>query len=99
MVTERIPTDPDELPILHLASKCENLFTSALNSINTTDEAPMLKRPLEELQSRFCDWESYLGVFASKKTNLDGRLRGRTEYRDLVLLTLDVLRVNLFQRE
>ncbi|KAN0076637.1 hypothetical protein V8E54_006779 [Elaphomyces granulatus] len=97
MVTERIPTDPDELPILHLASKCENLFTSALNSINTTDEAPMLKRPLEELQSRFWDWESYLGVFASKKTSLDGRLRGRTEYRDLVLLTLDMLRVNLFQ--
>lgn len=83
--------------ILRLAIDCENLFSRALSSISTTDEVPMLKQLLEELRSRFSDWASYLGVFASKKMNLDQRLRGRTEYRDLVLLTLDMLRVNLFQ--
>jgi hypothetical protein len=110
MVIERIQTgdgpgngdcpayeDLDE-SILRLAIDCEKLFTGVLSSINTTDKVPILKQLLEELQSRFSNWASYLGVFASKKTNLDRRLRGRIEYRDLVLLALDMLRANLFQR-
>jgi hypothetical protein len=88
---------PAEL-ILHLAVDCENFFKRGLNSINAGDDESTWKRLLEDLQSRFSDWASYLGVFASKKMNLDWRLRGRTEDRDLVLLTLDMLRANLFQR-
>jgi hypothetical protein len=81
----------EDLNITDLAVDCAKLFTRALDYINTTDEAPRLKGPLEELQRRFCDWATYLGV--SENTVIDRILR--IGYRDLFLLALDMLRFNI----
>jgi hypothetical protein len=83
----------EDMNIADLAVHCKNLFTRALDYINTTDEAPRLKRPLEESQRMFCDWATYLGV--SENTDMDRILR--IGHRDSVLLALDMLRANILQ--
>jgi len=81
--------------IFCLAAECDSLFESASGSLSSKDEI-LVK--LEEFRGRFKEWTSYLGVFAPEDVNLDRRLRHHGELRDLVLLALDFLRVNLIQR-
>lgn len=88
----------DQKPIFGLASDCDDLFKRAVISFEGADESEMPRQLLDEMQTRFSSWAAYLGVFASPKANLDVRLKRHTAHRDLVLLALDMLRLNLAQR-
>jgi hypothetical protein len=57
--------------------------------------AASIRRLLVDDRDRFGYWASYLGVFA-RYANLDRRLRRNKHYQDLVLLSLDMLRDNLY---
>lgn len=82
-------------PIYHLSDYCDRLFKQILEEKHIKFKLEDHKRLLSELQVRFTAWLSYLGVFASAKASLDHRLRRNAAYRDLVLLALDMLRMNL----
>ena len=88
----------DQKPIFDLADDCDDLFKRVLASFKEAQESVVPRQLLDEMQTRFSSWAAYLGVFASPKANLDRRLKRHTEYRDLVLLALDMLRLNLTQR-
>lgn len=83
-------------PILDMAAKCETHFVESLNSLEKTVEA-RYTAVLRKLQAKFIDWAAYLGVFAGQSSNLDTRLKRRPQYRNLVLLVLGTLMMNLLQ--
>ncbi|KLU89428.1 hypothetical protein MAPG_08399 [Magnaporthiopsis poae ATCC 64411] len=85
-----------EEPIFELAIDCGRQFEKALKTEATTESAHS-GRLIGEYQRLFWKWSQYVGVFAAGKASLDWRLRHNNEYRDLFLLALDMLRVNLRQ--
>jgi hypothetical protein len=88
----------DKKSILDFSDDCDRLFKQGLASFEGADGSAVPRRLLEEMHIRFSSWASYLGVFASPKANLDRRLKRHAAYRDLVLLAVDMLRLNLVQR-
>ncbi|KAF2176066.1 hypothetical protein K469DRAFT_700459 [Zopfia rhizophila CBS 207.26] len=78
--------------IFGVAQRCETLLRAAIENF-TSDRSP--KQALEEMQERFLDWASYLGVFAPRSASLDQRLRQHKGFRDLVVLSLEMLRANI----
>jgi hypothetical protein len=86
----------DDKPISTKANECETKFSDAVQLMKIAGEMKYAAI-LEKLQARFDDWKAYLGVFASGKASLDNRLAGHPRYRDLVLLALDMLNMNLSQ--
>lgn len=90
--------DNIEEPVFALAVDCGRQFEKILK-IEETAKSANTKRFLEEYQRLFWTWAQYVGVFAAGKASLDWRLRRNNESRDLFLLALDMLRVNLLQRK
>lgn len=78
------------------ASECESLFTKSLQILNSNGEHTH-EAILRKLEKRFLDWAAYLGVFAGVSGSLDQCLEHHPQYRDLILLVLDMLNMNLVQ--
>src|SRR5690348_3125738 len=85
---------PEE-PIYELASDCDDLIQSCLEFVRRGGGDGRVRGLVEDYERRFAAWWEYLGVFAEKGANLDRRLRGHTQTRDLVLRLLVILRRNL----
>lgn len=75
-------------------ANCETNFRKCVEAMQS-DEDGIYAGILEELQSKFLSWVSYLGVFADSQVCLDRRLERHPQYRDLVLWVLDTLNMNL----
>ncbi|KAL6838094.1 hypothetical protein V8C40DRAFT_231591 [Trichoderma camerunense] len=90
------PSEEVERPILIVATNCESNFRKSLQFLNSErqDEYEIV---MQKLEKRFLDWAAYLGVFAGENGSLDQRLKHYPQYRDLILLVLDMLNVNLLQ--
>ncbi|KAL8342008.1 hypothetical protein RB598_003767 [Gaeumannomyces tritici] len=88
--------DASDEPIFELAVDCGRQFEKVLESEATTEPAQS-GRLIKEYHRLFWAWAQYVGVFAAGKASLDWRLRRNSNYRDLFLLALDMLRVNLLQ--
>jgi hypothetical protein len=86
----------EDEPISTKATDCESNFSKSLQHMESLGEKRYVEI-LRKLQVRFADWMAYLGVFAGGKASLDQRLRRHPRYRDLVLLALDMLNMNLTQ--
>lgn len=95
-------SDPDaNEPIFKLAIDCARHFENLIKTprIEETAQPANVRRFVEEYQRDFWTWARYVGVFAAGKASLDWRLRDNNGYRDLFLLALDMLRVNLLERK
>jgi hypothetical protein len=79
-----------------LASTCASNFYNALQLLGE-DEDQKYEGIFRQLEKRFLNWAAYLGVFAGGNGTLDHRLKRHPQYRDLVLLVLDMLNVSLVQ--
>ncbi|UPK96915.1 hypothetical protein LCI18_007850 [Fusarium solani-melongenae] len=79
-----------------LASTCASNFYNALQLLSE-DEDKKYEGIFRQFEKRFLDWAAYLGVFAGGNGSLDHRLENHPQYRDLVLLVLDMLNVSLVQ--
>lgn len=85
-----------EQPILTVATECEFNFGKGLQLLNLKGEDKH-KIIMQQLEKRFLDWAAYLGVFAGANAGLDQRLKHYPQHRNLFLLVLDVLNMNLLQ--
>lgn len=86
---------PNE-PISTLATVCKSNFSRSLAFMVSNKEGNYADI-LQKLQAKFVDWAGYLGVFAVESASLDHRLKRNQQYRDLVLLVLDMLNSSLLQ--
>ncbi|KAL7904815.1 hypothetical protein GGI35DRAFT_484031 [Trichoderma velutinum] len=84
-----------EQPILTVATDCESNFKKSLQLLSSEGEIEH-EIIMKKLEKRFLDWAAYLGVFAGANGDLDQRLKHYPQYRDLILLMLDMLNKNLF---
>lgn len=75
---------------------CKSNFSKSLQLMESKGEEKYVDI-LRKLQARFVDSTGYLGVFAAGNASLDQRLEHHPQYRDLVLLVLDMLNMNLAQ--
>lgn len=84
--------------ITSLASTCASDFCDTLQQLSEgEDKDEKYERNFRQFEKRFLDWAAYLGVFAGGNGSLDHRLRLHPQYRDLVLLVLDMLHLSLVQ--
>ncbi|KAM0546041.1 hypothetical protein ACHAPJ_011055 [Fusarium lateritium] len=90
------PGDTAEKFISTMATVCEESFADSLRVLKS-DELDGFAAILQEHEKRFVNWTAYLGVFAKDQGSLDQRLKRHPEYRDLIILTLDMLKLNLTQ--
>lgn len=88
--------EEEEQPILIAATNCESNFKESLQLLRSEVENKH-NVILQKLEKRFLDWAAYLGVFAGENEGLDQRLKHYPQYRDLILLVLDILNMNLLQ--
>lgn len=79
-----------------MASNCQSNFSNSHQFLDSNGEGKYAII-LQKLQKRFVDWAAYLGVFAEGNASLDQRLKRHPQYRDLILLVLDMLNMNLVQ--
>lgn len=75
-------------------ANCETNFRKCVEAMQSVEDG-IYAGILEELQSKFLSWASYLGVFADSQVCLDRRLERHPQYCDLVLWVLDTLNMNL----
>ncbi|KAF4964967.1 hypothetical protein FSARC_7145 [Fusarium sarcochroum] len=87
-------TQPE--PILAIATACEESFANSLRVL-TSEQLDESAVTLREHEKRFVNWTAYLGVFAENQGSLDQRLKRHPQYRDLILMTLEILKANLVQ--
>ncbi|KAM7185092.1 hypothetical protein V8F33_012601 [Rhypophila sp. PSN 637] len=78
------------------ASACASNFYSALQLLSE-DKDKKYEGSFRRFEKRFLEWAAYLGVFARGNGSLDHRLKFHPQYRDLVLMVLDMLNVSLVQ--
>ncbi|KAH7308886.1 hypothetical protein B0I35DRAFT_463803, partial [Stachybotrys elegans] len=79
-----------------LASTCASNFYNTLQLLGE-EKDEKYEGIFRKFEKRFLDWAAYLGVFAEGNGSLDYRLKSHPQYRDLVLLVLDMLNVSLVQ--
>ncbi|KAK2738089.1 tol-like protein [Colletotrichum kahawae] len=89
----QIPVDAGG-PISTAVADCEANFKK---SVEATHSNEVYAGALEDLESKFLSWASYLGVFADTQVCLDRRLERHPQYRELVLYVLDTLNMNLLR--
>ena len=88
--------EEDAEPIATAVTRCELCFSGSLRAMESKGEkenAEVLRR----LQTKFINWKAYLGIFAKGALSLDQRLKRHPQHRDLVILALDMLLMNLDQ--
>ena len=93
---EALHSNKGDEPIATMAIGCESNFSESLRLMESNKEEKHAQI-LRKLQAKFSDWAAYLGVFAGRDSSLDQRLSRHLQYRDLVLLALDMLNMNLIQ--
>ncbi|KAF3019284.1 hypothetical protein E8E14_007510 [Neopestalotiopsis sp. 37M] len=82
--------------IAAMVTLCERKFDQSLQNAKEVGDEEFIVM-LQKLRARFLDWRAYLGVFAHAKGSLDYRVERFPQYRDMILLVLDMLNVNLLQ--
>lgn len=85
-----------EGPISAMTATCDSSFMKSIESFDLNGETPHGSM-IKGLQEKFLDWAAYLGVFAGATGSLDYRLRRHPQHRDLILLVLNMLNMNLLQ--
>ncbi|EPS39001.1 hypothetical protein H072_7246 [Dactylellina haptotyla CBS 200.50] len=96
--TEKQSEDPDD-PIYRIARDCSEMFKKCLE---TRSEVPRhfpsseIARFIQEYQSRFDAWVSFLRVFDGGQACLDRRLQKHPALQDMFIRLLDILRRNIF---
>ena len=79
-----------------LATDCEASFSKTLKVVESNENAKY-GVIIRKLEKRFLDWAAYLGVFAGEHASLDYRLKRHPQYRDLILMVLDMLNMSLLE--
>lgn len=79
-----------------MVSDCQSNFSKSHQFLESNGEERWAIF-LRKLEKRFVDWAAYIGVFAEGNASLDHRLKRHPRYADLILLDLDMLKMNLIQ--
>ncbi|KAI0153423.1 hypothetical protein BJ166DRAFT_500388 [Pestalotiopsis sp. NC0098] len=79
-----------------MATDCERNFKERIQMLRTNGYSEF-ETTMRKYEQKFLDWEVYIGVFAGTNGGLDQRLEHHPQYRDLILMMLNMLSSNLIQ--
>lgn len=90
--------DPEPQVIYDLAKNCDEWFSkysSALTQRHEEARQGYLMLIVQDHRERFWAWVKDIGVYAEPLLSLDNRLADHPKVRDMVLLLLNLISVNL----